>query len=190
MSGDVVRDAPLEELVTGLAQSEPGGGSAEAVEIVRRFEPLLRRAFQRGGFAMDYEEFVQEVFVELFSGLPALRDVRAFPGYFRRVALSVAGGVARRRREGRDEAVEPPREPWANELFTQVAIRSLLERLTPHEREVISALFLEGFTPAELARRLGIEPGSVRMAKSRSLARLRQLLEADSRALDPEREAT
>lgn len=126
---------------------------------------------------------MQEVFLRLFEGLPSLHELRAFPGYFRRVALNVAAGLARRAAAGRRA---PARElsSLADDVFLRVAIRSSLEHLPPREREVIEGLYFDELPVTELARRLEVEPGAVRMTKSRALRRLREVLRSGAEALE------
>lgn len=179
-------ELPVAELVEALAAAPPGAGSRLVQEIIRRFEPLLRRTWRQGGFDVEYADFVQEVFTELFAGLPALRQPRAFPGYLQRVALSVAARQARKAR--REEAVAaeagPALERVGADLFARAAVRSVLEHLPAREREVIEGLFLEGSSVPEVASELGLAQGSVRTSKSRAIRRLRKVLEAEAEALE------
>lgn len=177
---------PVAELAAELAAAPPGGGSVYAEEIIRRFEPLLRHAWRRGGFAVEYGDFVQQVFTELFAGLPKLRQPGAFPGYLRRVALSVAARFARRSSREPTSSGEPAPtlEALGADLFARAAIRSVLERLPARERQVVEGLFLEGRSPAELASRLGLDAGSVRMTKSRAIKRLRDIFESEAATLE------
>jgi RNA polymerase sigma-70 factor, ECF subfamily len=174
------------ELAAALAAAQPGGGSAFVEEIIRRFEPLLRYAWRRGGFDVEYSDFVQQVFTELFAGLPALKQTAAFPGYLRRVALSVAARFARRASREAPPVSDPPPplEEVGAELFARAALRTALDQLPRRERQVVEGLFLEEHTAAELASRLGLDEGSVRMAKSRAIKRLRKIFESEAALLE------
>jgi DNA-directed RNA polymerase specialized sigma24 family protein len=86
------------ELVRQLSAAGPGHGSEQVQELIHRFEPVLRTAWRHGGFELEYEDYVQEVFLNLFGALPGSREPEAFPGFFRRIALSTAAGLARAQR--------------------------------------------------------------------------------------------
>jgi RNA polymerase sigma-70 factor (ECF subfamily) len=155
-------------------------------EIILRFEPLLRRAWQREA-SSEYQDFVQDVFVRLFAGLPQLRDPKAFPGYFRSVAHSVASHrwkKANARPTRSEEEVERLVKGTDESLITRIFIRSYLERLPTREREVITLAFLEDLSPKDIAALLGVEEGAIRATKSRALKRLRAFFLKDARTLE------
>lgn len=180
----------MEELVSQLRLASSTEASLYVEEIIRRFEPLLRAAWPRVALIVEYRDFVQEVFSRLFEGLPALRTAKAFPGYFRKIVFSVASSLARRSSSVHEVHVEEPNElPWVGgEAFTlRIFVRSYLELLPRQEREVIRLLFLEELPTSEASERLGIEPGAVRMTKSRALRRLRELWLREALALEAKR---
>lgn len=72
----------------------------------------------------------------------------------------------------------------ADDMFLRIAIRSVLGTLPAREREVVEGLFLDELPVAELARRLGVEPGAVRTTKSRALKRLREILRSQAEILE------
>jgi len=161
--------------------------SQAAVEILRRFQPLLRKywAWHRLG---GYEDFVQETMLRLFIALPRLRDSEAFPGLFRRIVIGTATDALRHKRfEGSDSAAvdaETLSTKFDESLATAVVVRSYLELLPPREREVVHLLYFEDLDASEVAQRLGLSAGAVRMTKSRAISRLRELLVAPRRADD------
>lgn len=172
-------ELPLPSVIALLRLGERDSrSSAAATEILRRFHPLLRKywAWHRLG---EYDDFVQEAMLRLFIALPLLRDVEAFPGLFRRIVIGTAADVLRTR-EDRSEVADLDEEQLAAEfddsLSTAVVIRSHLERLSPREREVIELTFFEDLSPSEVAARLNLSEGAVRMTKSRAISRLRTIL--------------
>ena len=177
----------VEQLVSGL-----NGKSREEVsdyfnEIIRRFEPLLRRSWQRGALSSEYREYTQDVFLSLFRYLPHLRSPKAFPGYFRRVALSVAADHARKCTQFREqisEEIENIVSQVDESLFTPIFIRSYLEHLPTRERKVLMLLYLEGHEPSEVSEEMGISTGAVYSIKARALRRLREMLSSDGKTLN------
>jgi RNA polymerase sigma-70 factor (ECF subfamily) len=61
------------------------------------------------------------------------------------------------------------------------AVRKAFERLDPEERELLELRLIAQLSSDEAAHVLGRRPGAVRTAQSRALARLRVLLEEESR---------
>jgi RNA polymerase sigma-70 factor (ECF subfamily) len=179
----------VEQLVSSLRDS-PEESSAVFSEIIRRFEPLLRRAWwRRGGLHVSYtyQDFIQEIFLRLFAGLPRLENVKAFPGYFHKVALSVAADYYRRQFATATVDIKEFEKVVTgldHDILTGIFIRTYLERLSPREKEVINLEFYEGLSAREIAKQLGLKPGAVRMTKARALKRLRDLLAEDSKTLE------
>ena len=60
--------------------------------------------------------------------------------------------------------------------------RAAFARLDPDERELLELRVVGGLSSADVAAALGKQPGTVRMAQMRALARLRTFLEEASRA--------
>jgi RNA polymerase sigma-70 factor (ECF subfamily) len=184
----------VEQLVRGLKEaSDKSEASAYCEELIRRFEPLLRRAWRRAGTSDEYQDFVHDVFVRIFKSLPGLESPKAFPSYLRHTVLSVV--VERTRKERR----QPPLTDIEglggadlenlitavdNEINTRILVRSYLELLPPQEGTVLALEFLEGWETSRIAEKLGLEPGAVRTAKSRALRRLRKLLLDDASMLE------
>lgn len=174
---------PLSEIIAllKLGSGDPRS-SAAAVEILRRFRPLLRKywAWHRLG---EFDDFVQETMVRLFVALPNLRSAEAFPGLFRRIVIGTATDTLRAPRSETVDLAEVDEARLAIEfdesLSTGVVVRSYLEHLPQREREVLEMLFFDDIDPAEAAMRLSITEGAVRTTKSRALGRIRLHLDGD-----------
>lgn len=178
--GSTLADLPLREVIGQLRLDDRDPrSSAAAAEILRRFQPLLRKywAWHRLG---EYEDFVQESMLRLFIALPRLRDVDSFPGLFRRIVIGTATDALRARELKGEELVdldeEQLSEAFDDSFATAVVVRSYLEHLPPKEREVIQMAFFEDLDPREIAARLEVTEGAVRTTKSRAIARLRTIL--------------
>jgi RNA polymerase sigma-70 factor (ECF subfamily) len=103
-------------------------------------------------------------------------------------------GIARRvvadhhRRTGRlrrwSRAVASPAPPLpadAAELADEhAAVRVAFSHLSARDRELLELRVIAGLTPDQVAAVLGKQPGAVRVAQSRALARLRQRLQRGS----------
>lgn len=177
----------VEQLVSGLSEKSRDEASDYFAELVRRFEPLLRHAWHRGAFSTEYGEYAQDVFVSLFRFLPHLRSPKAFPGYFRRIALSVAADHARkdtRLQEREASEVEDKVGGLDESLFMPIFIRSYLEHLPHREKNVIALCYLEEQNIGDIAREMGLTYNAVNSIKTRGIKRLRELLLSDTKTLD------
>jgi RNA polymerase sigma factor (sigma-70 family) len=177
----------VEELVLFLREATQEGASIYCEEIIRRFEPLLRQAWRKSGFKDEYQDFLHDVLVRLFRALPHLENPKAFPGYFRRVVLSVVVDYSRRGLpasvQSLDEADEVV-DRVDQKILAGVFVRSYLEHLPPRERDVLTLATLHELADEKIAEQLGITRGAVRTTKARALNRLRKLLVAEAGALD------
>lgn len=169
---------PLEQLVERIRTAPREEMSGYCEELVTRFEPLIRRAWRNIGsdVEVEYEDFLQDVLVRLVGSLPQLKDVRAFPGFFRRIVFSIA--IDTRRRQRRLPAtdsrnLEEIASSVDRSLLTGLFVRSYIEELPGREREIMALAFVEGLSDREISRITGITEGAVRTCKSRAIKRLR-----------------
>lgn len=181
-----VESLTVEQLVSGLSKKPPDEASAYCEELIHRFEPLLRRAWHKGAFSTEYSEYVQDVFLSLFRWLPQLRSPKAFPGYLRRIALSVAATHARQsaRSQARTtEKVEEQVYQLDEAIFTPIFIKSYLEHLPVRERTVLTLKYLLDCDVSEIADKMNLTDAEVRSLKHRALKRLREKLREDTKIL-------
>lgn len=186
------------EILSRLSTSSPENSSAYFGELIRRFEPVLRRTWRtvlsesNRDIGIEYDDFVHDTFIRVFEHLPDLRDNEAFPGYFRQITLSVAYDYFRRPRRGsqhRDlridvEEIDDEHDPAPlallenidEQILTGVLIQSYLNHLTAREQEVLKLEFFYGNSAQEIAERIGLTSGAVRTLKSRALSKLRQII--------------
>ena len=171
---------------------EPGGGVARLVEMVRdparplheqqaAFARLVERS-QRAvlglaasllGDADEAKDAAQEAFLTAWVRLAQLRDGAAFEGWLRTI---VATACRRRlRRWARETPLlgESPACTGADTspLDYRSVVQAALAALPTGERQVAVLYYVEGYTQEEIARRLGLKPGTV--AKRLHSARLR-----------------
>lgn len=182
----------VEELVLFLRTASQEDASTYCEELVRRFNPLLRQVWRNWVPKVEYGDFLHDVLVRLFQGLPALLNPKAFPGYFRKVVLSVAADLARKRlstaagiaQEVSLEEVARVVGQIDEDILPRIFVRSYLEYLPPRERQVLALELFEDQSTVDIATALGITPGAVRTTKSRAINRLRNLLLKEAKALE------
>lgn len=170
----------LATLVDRLRLDQEPFASAAAAEIGRRFYPLIRK-FWRQQRCGEYADFYQDVMLRLFMALPQLRDYAAFPGLFRRIVIAAAADFWRRQGPHEenltDVDVNSLERSFDHDLSAPVLVRTYLDWLPPREKEVIELSFMHDLDPEDIASRLGITAGAVRMTKARALQRLRTLIQ-------------
>lgn len=174
-----LRDAQLPTLIAAMRSDSGPERERSTREILRRFHPLIRKYWYRHAVS-EYEDFLQEVMVRLFTALPRLRDEESFPGLLRNIVVAAAADFYRKKQPPSVsiDAVSPEvlGEDFDQALATPLLVRSYMEVLPPREREVLYFSYLEDLSPSQIAARLGVTAGAVRMTKARALRRLHKLL--------------
>jgi RNA polymerase sigma-70 factor, ECF subfamily len=182
--------APLAELVERLRAAEsPEKASGPCEEVIRRFEPLLRKTWHRRNPPAEYADFAQEVFVRLFHALPQLRDPAAFPGFFRTIMLSVLMDTWRKSvpEESLPEEMAECIADIDRSTSSELVVRSYAQMLKQPFRSIVELEILEGLSSAEIAKRLGMTAGGVRSLKSRAMRQLRDVLLTETEKLEKKR---
>lgn len=177
----------VEELVIKLRQAAPEDASTYILEIIGRFEPLLRRAWKHAAFKLEYQDFVQEVVFQLFRGLPGLRNSSAFPGYLRSIALRVATDSFRKQSVdpiANTDVVKDTIRAFDEELIRSIHIRYCLEMLQPGERAIIELGVIDGLSVKEIAEKLQVNEVTVRVRKFRAFKKLRRILLDEGKKLE------
>jgi RNA polymerase sigma-70 factor (ECF subfamily) len=134
----------------------------------------------------DADELVQEAFLRAWRELGRLRDEARFGPWLHRVLENLAVDRARRRwrevplpepaaREAEADAPDPESALLARELVTRVA--DALESIPEgRQKEVFRMRYSEGMTLGDIADRLGVHSGTVKVHLFRTAKRLRRLL--------------
>ena len=147
---------------------------------------LVGQLYPITGSLPEAEEVVQEAFIR---ALARWRQVRAYDlpeVWVRRVALNLASNELRRARSrlaalarlGPTKVEEPPMSAEA------AALAEALRRLPPSHRQVLLLHYALDLPVSEVARQLGLTPGTVRGRLFRARARLRVLLSAKAEEVD------
>lgn len=170
-----------EHALVGLA----AGGDPDAWEcLYRATHPKIHAYVRRRLPAAEVGDAVSETFLRAvrgldgFSGSGAGFDAWVY-GIARHVVLDAQRGAARRQRALRVPLRDvADGEPLQTLLDTEeaAAARRAFARLGPADRELLELRVVGGLSADEAATALGSRPGSVRMAQTRALRRLRDLL--------------
>jgi RNA polymerase sigma-70 factor, ECF subfamily len=170
----------LERVLVLRCQAEDDGAFAELVE---RYQPRLRyylRKMLREGHAA--EDALQDVWLDVFRGLPRLADAGAFRAWLYRIARDRAFRELRKRRappQPLEEVELVDGEAGEAELTADdvVRVHAALDRLAADHREVLVLRYVEDMTYDEIARVVGCQVGTVRSRLHYAKRALRGLLE-------------
>lgn len=144
------------------------GDGAAFEQLVVGFSPRLRYFLRRiMGEAEGTEDVLQDVWLQVFRGLPGLADVGAFRTWLYRIARDRAYREFRRRSpplqlpEDAETVLESDcRSDFPADSVEQVHVA--LELLVREHREVLVLRFLEDMSYEEIARVTGCPLGTVR----------------------------
>ncbi len=148
------------------------GDPAALDALVRELVPYVGRIC--GAIAMDKgDDAMQEAMLAIVRNLGSLREPAAVRGWARRIAVREAVRVAR---GGRTAPVDPDVLALGADVrdqATAVEVRAVLDSLEPEQRAVLVLRHLDGLGEHEMARALGIAPGTVKSRLSRARAAFR-----------------
>lgn len=177
-----------------LVRRARDGDSGAFARLVGRYQRALTSwAIARCRNLEDADDLVQETFLRAFRGLRRFRDDSRFGPWLFRILANLAADRARR--SGREVAwsetdsasyAEPGDGPEDQVLASEIrrALERSLEELPPgRQREVFRMRFVEGMAVREIAGRLGVHSGTVKVHLFRLARRLRgKLNEEGSKA--------
>jgi RNA polymerase sigma factor (sigma-70 family) len=177
---------------TGAISGEPDSGSADlAVELNDRFwKRLCVFAARRVRDRSAAEDVAQET---LRRVLEALRDNRiekleALPAFVFQTARNIClhyGRSARREqgallkfRGGMQDSSGDEEDALVCLIdeARQQEVRNAMQELNEDDRELLRLLYVEGLKSSEIATRLGVDAGTLRVRKHRALKRLAERL--------------
>ncbi|HXV87454.1 MAG TPA: sigma-70 family RNA polymerase sigma factor [Gemmatimonadales bacterium] len=158
-------------------------------ELAHRFWDRIRLfALRRLRDPSAAEDVAQEVLRRVLEALRAdrLRSHAALPGFVfqtaHHVVLQQYRGSGREVRALQRLHTASERETGTDVLSSliseerRVAVRAALARMEPDDRDLLAWFYQEHTDPAEIARRLAVTPGALRVRKHRALKRLADLL--------------
>jgi len=171
---------PTSEEAAILAAARSGDRAAFA-RLYERHAPMVHAVLLARVGRGEAEDLVQEVFLKAMSRLVAVRDQQAVGPWLSAIArnLAIDAGRARQRAAslklvGSEPATEQPADgPSVDEVLK--AIRGLPEAY----RETVMLRLVERMTGPQIAERLGLTHGSVRVNLCRGMKLLRERLGLD-----------
>ena len=144
-------------------------------------------AWRYGVRREEIEDVVSEVFVKVYRNLHRYRPEHPFSTWLYRLAANHVDRPRPPRRAGTGPRCEmppgscptPPSAPAERLERRETArlVRSALERLPEHYREVLFLVYVEGLKVEDAARTLGLPQGTIKTRLMRGRAGLRRILE-------------
>lgn len=151
-------------------------------DMAARLRPFIARRVSPS----DIDDVMQDVFVRLQRGLPALRDEERFTSWLFQIARSsVAEHMRTRARHPLPAAPaedEPPAEPAEDDdreapRALAACVSIFVARLPSPYREAVTLVELQGLTAREAAEMVGISVSGMKSRVQRGRAQLRQLFD-------------
>jgi len=172
------------DIARRIASGGPGAADAER-ELCARFAPRKRVYGRRHlGDAQSAEDLVQLVLVRVLEALRTGRVERpdSLAGFVLGTSRNVALDVRRSERRQRSIAIESQRlhhdpDPSSSSARDVVKLLGCIRKLPDRDRQIIRMTFMEDRDTAEVADRLGLTDGNVRVVRHRALAKLLVCLE-------------
>ncbi len=180
--------AAADSLDWGDVQASQGGDHDAYARLVRRHQRTIAAYMWRfTRQRLTWEELVHDVFVEAYVGLHGYQGRAPFLHWLKRIATRVGYRYWKRRRrlQGResplddaaaDAAVARDDGADASRQAAEV-VHGLLARLAPRDRLVMTLMYLEQCTIAEIAQRTGWSESLVKVQAYRARRRLRRICE-------------
>jgi RNA polymerase sigma-70 factor (ECF subfamily) len=176
---------------TGAAFGPADSADALAVELMDRFwRRLCVFAARRLRDRSAAEDVAQETIRRVLEALrqKKVENLEALPAFVFQTARNVClhhGRSARREqsallrfRGGMDMATGDDEDPLIG-LIDEVRrhqVQDALRALDHDDRELLRMLYVDGLKSVEIARRLGVDSGTLRVRKHRALRRLAEIL--------------
>ncbi|HWH51226.1 MAG TPA: sigma-70 family RNA polymerase sigma factor [Gemmatimonadaceae bacterium] len=175
-------NAPAEQAPAGI-------DLAESVLVARFWERIRLFATRRLRDVASAEDVAQETIRRVIEALRAgrVQDLDALPGFVFQTARHIC--LQRMRSSGRENramermAADSSEASEAPDVLTALvsaercaAVRAALASLDPPDRELLELLYYEAVDSADVAARLGISAGALRVRKHRAVRRLSELL--------------
>lgn len=165
-----------------VAAARDGDGDA-LHRILAAAMPKLVAFFRGLGLRIhDAEDLAADTGEALVRHLGKLRNPSTFETWFWRVARNKFHDYLRRKQLPQETAVSAPQQPPDDGLLLAAdhhAVREAFLQLRPRDREVLWMRDVVGLDYQEIAGRLRLREGAVRVAVMRARQRLEQALLAD-----------
>lgn len=195
-SGDEVRRGDARTGARSESRSDRTGVGWSRRRDTVADEPMVRQVYEHhGGALLAYatrltgdraaaEDVVQETLIRVWQRPDVLTNARgSVRGWLMTVARNIVNDRFRALAARPAEVAEPAEElqgpvlrDHAEEVVDAIVVSDALERLSPGHRQVVTALYFQGRSIAEVAEAVGVPQGTVKSRSHHALRRLRDIL--------------
>jgi RNA polymerase sigma-70 factor (ECF subfamily) len=165
-----------------VARAVAGDMAAQRLIYDQHVDRVYRLAYRLAGDEDLARDFTQETFVRAFDRMSSFRGDSALGTWLHAIGVSVAlNGLRkvkriRQRETGLDDALTVGVATRHAEPDLKDRLRAAIDGLPDGYRTVFVMHDVEGYTHEEIARSLGIQPGTSKAQLFRARARLRETL--------------
>jgi RNA polymerase sigma-70 factor, ECF subfamily len=160
-------------------------GDRQAFErLYQRYAPVVHGVLLARVPYSEVEDLLQNVFLLAFRRFPQLREDAAFGGWLLAIARNQAADYHRHKVD-EEPLLEHHQNRASGEDSSDMSpgeLLHLLQSLPETYRETLALRLVEGLTGPEIASRIGMTHGSVRVNLSRGMHMLRELVEKGVRS--------
>lgn len=157
-----------------LVLAAQGGDRAAFAQLYDQFEPTVRGIALARVSPADARDVLHDVFVTVLTRLPSLRAPLAFPTWLASIARNRSIDVARKSSKIRE--VDESALGVVSLDERALGLLAKIQELPQGIAELLVLRFVEGMTGPEIAERLGLTDGYVRVKLNRGLNLLRKRL--------------
>jgi RNA polymerase sigma factor (sigma-70 family) len=179
-----IKTFSTEELLQEASRPEQQDVFAAAVaELVMRYKSLVysQALWVCGGNQALADDVFQDTFIRLFTWLQrrgGRTPIHSFSRLLKTFAKRAAIDLLRKEKRELPAPESEVDERWGTHLY----VMEILELLDPRSRDVLWMTYFEGLSATEIAKRLKIKAGNVRILRFRALELLRECENRDKLA--------
>ena len=147
----------------------------------RHLESSYRLACAILGNPTEAQDATHDAFVQAWRRWPSLRDPAKFEHWFSRILVNTCRNHLKRKRRWRtqdlSDAIVPAPGDAMDQALDRDVLTSAIATLSPDHRVVVALRFYQDLTVEEIARQLGIRPGTVQSRLHYAMKRLHSALD-------------
>lgn len=155
-----------EQILALVRKAMEGDENAFATLYQLYYQPILRYLYRIVGNEADAYDLMALTFTKVWYKLSGIKDERSFLKWLYKIATNTARDFLRSRKARKGSFFEPLHEDYElgqrfeNGIEEQELIKQALEQVDPKPRACL-ILYMEGFSPKEIAEYLGMKEASV-----------------------------
>jgi len=169
-----------------VERARSGDREAYAMLFDRFHDEIYRFATRRLGDPVAGQDAAAETFADAFKGIARYEQTGApFEAWLYTIARRrIVDQIRIRARHDHaalspEDGLQPSLGGHEGSIIDGLLLRALIARLPESERDVVELRFMEDLDVEQTARRLGKQPGAVRVAQHRALTKLRTMMHED-----------